>query len=94
MAKRGRPKGMKKSTRAVIRSEQENEEPGIWITQLKDTTNYGIRVYGSANARNLKRAKEMFATLKRFIEIDVPQLFADNEKEKLEISARKATEKT
>ena len=89
--KRGRPKAMKQSTRAVVRSEQEREEPGVWITQLKDTINYGVRVYGSANKRNLKAAVEQFSALKRFVEIEVPQLTQANDEEKLKVSVERET---
>lgn len=67
-----RPKH-KTCKRAVVRTETVEEAPSVWLSQLKDGVNYGVRDYGRLGRRATDRAMAEFLRLQRFVEVEVPR---------------------
>lgn len=89
-----RKKADKRQTRGmVIRATEEQDEPSVWITQLKDSVNFGVRVSGPLTKRAVAKAKEHFTAVKHFVDVEIPQLTANNLRDAMKVSVEDATEK-
>lgn len=73
--------------RAVVRTETGEAAPSVWLSQLKDGVNYGVRDYGRLAKRVTDRAIAEFLKVKRFVEVEVPLLTEANGAERLRRSA-------
>lgn len=79
-------------TRAQMGGDRE-KNPAVWITQLQNSVNYGIQDHGKLTAAAVRRAKEHFLAIKFFVEVELPEITALNETEKLRRSAAAAADK-
>lgn len=89
MAKRGRPK-QQTAKHAVIRSEEATESAAVWITQSQNGVLFGVRDYGRPGKRTTERAIREFLRAKHFVEVELPELEANNLEEKLKLSEERA----
>lgn len=78
-------------TRATITGEQD-KEPAVWITQLQNNVNYGVRSHAKLSKRAVAQAIEHFRAVKFFVEVELPEITRANDKERLRRSAEIAKE--
>lgn len=91
MAKRGRAQQQRVKSARVVNAEI--EQPAVWLSQMKEGVNYGVRDYGKAGRRTTERAIAEFLRVKHFVEVELPETTARYEQELMERSRQLAAEK-